>query len=205
MPGAFDAMGYLLRSSAAADQSLVTFCSKIQEEGLRTYLFTYANIYSTLSLSYLSSLYSLPLSTTTSLVSKMIWDETLPASLDQVAGVVVLHAAMNANAGASGSGSGTREVSHLQRLALQLVDRAAQLTDNSERYLEAKLSQGEQRSDGPRGGDRGGEAGGARDGQQRERRHGGGGRGGGRGGRGGSRGGAVGRFNSGALGRTVQV
>ncbi|POY71090.1 hypothetical protein BMF94_5847 [Rhodotorula taiwanensis] len=175
---------------------------KIQEEGLRTYLFTYANIYSTLSLSYLSSLYSLPLSTTTSIVSKMIWDETLPASLDQVAGVVVLHAA--ANAGASGSGSSSREVSHLQRLALQLVDRAAQLTDNSERYLEAKLSQGEQRAEGVRG-DRGGDSTGARDGQQRERRHGGGGRGGGRGGRGGSRGGAVGRFNSGALGRTVQV
>jgi translation initiation factor 3 subunit C len=180
-------------------------CSKIQEEGLRTYLFTYANIYSTLSLSYLSSLYSLPLSTTTSIVSKMIWDETLPASLDQVAGVVVLHAA--AGSSGSGSGSSSREVSHLQRLALQLVDRAAQLTDNSERYLEAKLSQGEQRADGVRGGgggDRnGGEAAGP--GQQRERRHGGAGRGGGRGGRGGSRGGAVGRFNSGALGRTVQV
>lgn len=134
----------------------------------------------------------------------MIWDETLPASLDQVAGVVVLHAA--AGSSSSGSGSSSREVSHLQRLALQLVDRAAQLTDNSERYLEAKLSQGEQRADGVRGGgDRnGGEAAGP--GQQRERRHGGaGGRGGGRGGRGGSRGGAVGRFNSGALGRTVQV
>lgn len=180
-------------------------CSKIQEEGLRTYLFTYANIYSTLSLSYLSSLYSLPLSTTTSIVSKMIWDETLPASLDQVAGVVVLHAAASGSSSGSGSGSSSREVSHLQRLALQLVDRAAQLTDNSERYLEAKLSQGEQRADGVRGGggDRnGGEATGP--GQQRERRH-GAGRGGGRGGRGGSRGGAVGRFNSGALGRTVQV
>ncbi|GAA6044326.1 hypothetical protein JCM8097_000922 [Rhodosporidiobolus ruineniae] len=155
---------------------------KIQEEGLRTYLFTYASIYSTLSLDHLASTFSLPLSTATSLVSKMIWNEELPASLDQVAGVVVLQQV---------------ELSHLQRLALQLVDKANQLVDGSERYLDAKLAQGEQRADGVRGeGQREG-------GPQRERRGGQGGRGGRGGARG--RGGAANRFNQGALGRTVQV
>ncbi|GAA5987963.1 hypothetical protein JCM11641_005965 [Rhodosporidiobolus odoratus] len=154
---------------------------KIQEEGLRTYLFTYASIYSTLSLDHLASTFSLPLSTATSLVSKMIWNEELPASLDQVAGVVVLQQV---------------EISHLQRLALQLVDKASQLADGSERYLDAKLNQGEQRADGVRG------EGGREGGQQRERRGNGGGRGRGQA-RG--RGGAANRFNSGSLGRTVQV
>ncbi|GAA5826389.1 hypothetical protein JCM11251_002346 [Rhodosporidiobolus azoricus] len=157
---------------------------KIQEEGLRTYLFTYASIYSTLSLEHLASTFSLPLTTATSLVSKMIWNEELSASLDQVAGVVVLQQV---------------ELSHLQRLALQLVDKASQMADGSERYLEAKLSQGEPRDgqEGGRGGQRGGEGA-----QQGGQRRGGGGRGRGTG-RG--RGGAANRFNQGALGRTVQV
>ncbi|GAA6018000.1 hypothetical protein JCM10207_002736 [Rhodosporidiobolus poonsookiae] len=154
---------------------------KIQEEGLRTYLFTYASIYSTLSLDHLASTFSLPLSTATSLVSKMIWNEELSASLDPVAGVVVLQ---------------QTELSHLQRLALQLVDKASQLADGSERYLDAKLSQGEQRADGVRG-----EGGRGEGGPQRERRGNGGGRG-----RGSARGrGGANRFNQGALGRTVQV
>lgn len=116
----------------------------------------------------------------------MIWNEELSASLDQVAGVVVLQQV---------------ELSHLQRLALQLVDKASQMADGSERYLEAKLSQGEPREggEGGRGGQRGGE--GAQQGGQR-RGNGGGGRGRGTG-RG--RGGAANRFNQGALGRTVQV
>ncbi|GAA5962470.1 hypothetical protein JCM3765_004307 [Sporobolomyces pararoseus] len=161
---------------------------RIQEEGLRTYLFTYAPFYSTLSLSHLASTFSLPLSTVTSLVSKMIWTEELAgASLDQVTGVVVLNQA-------------TTELSHLQRLALQLVDKASQMADGSERYLDSKLQNSEQRADGVRGGaaadsKEGGASGG------RERRGGGGrGRGSSRG-----RGGAVRQFNSGSLGRTVKV
>ncbi|KAK4704390.1 translation initiation factor 3 subunit C, partial [Phenoliferia sp. Uapishka_3] len=108
---------------------------KIQEEGLRTYLFTYAPFYSTLSLAHLASTFDLPLSTATSLVSKMIWNEELAASLDQVAGVVVLQ---------------TTELSQLQRMALALAEKASTLADTSERYLDSKVSSGEQRSDGVR-------------------------------------------------------
>lgn len=109
---------------------------KIQEEGLRTYLFTYAPFYSTISLSHLADTFDLPLSTATSLVSKMIWNEELAASLDQVAGVVVLQSA---------------ELSQLQRLALQLADKASAMADASERYLDQKISNGEQRADGIKG------------------------------------------------------
>lgn len=172
---------------------LSSSCRKIQEEGLRTYLFTYAPHYSTLSLSHLASTFSLSLSTVTSIVSKLIWTEELAgASLDQVAGVVVLDQAAT-------------ELSHLQRLAVQLVDKASQMADGSERYLDSKLQSSEQRADGVRGGPgaadskEGGGSSGAR-----ERRGGGGrGRGGGGGSRG--RGGAVRQFNSGSLGRTVKV
>lgn len=48
----------------------------------------------------------------------MIWNEELDASLDQVVGVVVLQ---------------STEVSQLQRLALQLAEKASQMADGSER------------------------------------------------------------------------
>lgn len=136
--------------------SLRRLCRKIQEEGLRTYLFTYAPFYSTLSLQHLASTFSLPLSTATSLVSKMIWNEELDASLDQVVGVVVLQ---------------STELSPLQRLALTLADKASQMADGSERYLDSKISNGEQRADGVRSERTEGQGG-------RERRGGGRGRGG---------------------------
>ena len=86
----------------------------------------------------------------------MIWNEEVDASLDQVAGVVVLQ---------------STELSHLQRLALQLADKASQMADGSERYLDSKISNGEQRADGVRSGERTEREGG------RERRGGGRGRG----------------------------
>ncbi|GAA6049697.1 hypothetical protein JCM3770_004415 [Rhodotorula araucariae] len=166
---------------------------KIQEEGLRTYLFTYAPHYSSLSLAHLAETFSLPLSVATSLVSKMIWTEQLDAKLDPVTHVVVLQA---------------QAVSPLQRLATQLVDKAAQLADGSERYLDAKLAASEPRTEGGPGGDRGGDRagpggqGGRREGGERRGNGGRGGRGGARGGRGG---GAARQFNQGALGRSIQV
>ncbi|SAM04062.1 hypothetical protein [Absidia glauca] len=91
---------------------------KIQEEGLRTYLFTYASYYSTLGVSQLSSMFDLPSHTIASIVSKMIWNEELAASLDQVSQCVVLHQV---------------ESSRLQELALQFSEKAANLVDQNER------------------------------------------------------------------------
>lgn len=65
----------------------------------------------------------------------MIWNEELAASLDQVAGVVVLQ---------------TTELSQLQRMAIALADKASTLADTSERYLDSKVGNGEQRQEGGR-------------------------------------------------------
>lgn len=97
---------------------------RIQEQGLRTYLFTYAPHYSTLSISLLSRTFSLPLRTVTSIVSKMIWTEELSASLDQSGGVVVFHRI---------------ELSRTQQLAQVVADKVAAMVDQSEKALDIKM------------------------------------------------------------------
>ncbi|CAO3645020.1 unnamed protein product [Cunninghamella blakesleeana] len=91
---------------------------KIQEEGLRTYLFTYASYYSTIGLAQLSTMFDLPSQSIASIVAKLIWNEELAASLDQVSQCVVLHQV---------------ELSRLQELALQFSEKAANLVDQNER------------------------------------------------------------------------
>ncbi|KAI8093474.1 eukaryotic translation initiation factor 3 subunit 8 N-terminus-domain-containing protein [Halteromyces radiatus] len=91
---------------------------KIQEEGLRTFLFTYASYYSTLGMAQLSSMFDLPTQTIASIIAKLIWNEELAASLDQVSQCVVLHQV---------------ELSRLQELALQFSEKAANLVDQNER------------------------------------------------------------------------
>lgn len=103
------------------------YFSRIQEEGLRTYLFTYAPHYSTLSLSLLSRTFSLPLRTVNSIVSKMIWNEELSASLDQAAGVVIFHRI---------------ELSRSQQVAQVLADKISALVDQNEKMLDQKLGGG---------------------------------------------------------------
>ncbi|KAF7321346.1 Eukaryotic translation initiation factor 3 subunit C [Mycena kentingensis (nom. inval.)] len=97
---------------------------RIQEQGLRTYLFTYAPHYSTLSLSLLSRTFSLPLRTVTSVVSKMIWNEELSASLDQSTGVVVFHRI---------------ELSRTQQLAQTIADKVGAMAEQNEKTLDVKM------------------------------------------------------------------
>jgi len=97
---------------------------RIQEEGLRTYLFTYAPHYSTLSLSLLSSTFSLTIRSVTSIISKMIWNEELSASLDQSSGVIVFHRI---------------EATKTQQLAQSLADKLGALIEQNEKALDAKL------------------------------------------------------------------
>ncbi|KAJ7072402.1 eukaryotic translation initiation factor 3 subunit 8 [Mycena amicta] len=97
---------------------------RIQEQGLRTYLFTYAPHYSTLSLSLLSRTFSLPLRAVTSVVSKMIWNEELSASLDQSTGVVVFHRI---------------ELSRTQQLAQTIADKVGAMAEQNEKTLDAKM------------------------------------------------------------------
>lgn len=144
---------------------------RIQEEGLRTYLFTNAPYYTTLSLELLSRIFSLSLRSVTSIVSKMIWNEELAASLDQAGGVVVFHRV---------------EPNKLQQLALALSEKVAQLVEQNEKALDTKLGGSTgwtDRGDGKGGDRKGGEVTGA-GGERRGART---------GGRGGLRGGSRGR------------
>ncbi|KAH9929546.1 eukaryotic translation initiation factor 3 subunit 8 [Epithele typhae] len=116
---------------------------RIQEEGLRTYLFTYAPHYRTLSLSLLARTFSLPLRTVTSLVSKMIWNEELAAALDQQAGVVVFN---------------RMDLTRTQQLAQTLADKVNALVEQNEKALDQKLgvsSTWNDRADGGKGDKRG--------------------------------------------------
>jgi translation initiation factor 3 subunit C len=104
---------------------MLTLSRRIQEEGLRTYLFTYAPYYTSLSLPLLSRTFHLDLRAVTSIVSRMIWNEELSASLDQAAGVVVFHRI---------------ELTRTQQLAQILADKVSLLVDQNEKSLDVKLA-----------------------------------------------------------------
>lgn len=105
---------------------------KIQEESLRTYLFTYSAHYVTLGLDQLASMFSLPVSSVTAIISKMIWNEELAASLDQVDNNVVLHRV---------------EPTKVQQLALSFAEKAASFVEANERTLEQKQVAGQNQRD----------------------------------------------------------
>ncbi|KAF9355452.1 Translation initiation factor 3 subunit c [Mortierella sp. AD094] len=108
---------------------------KIQEEGLRTYLFTNASYYSSVGLDQLAKMFDLPLATVISIVSKLVWNEELSASIDQVKNVVVLHHI---------------EATKLQSLALAFAEKAAGFVEGNEKLLESKTpQQGERPKKGP--------------------------------------------------------
>ncbi|KAI5794399.1 eukaryotic translation initiation factor 3 subunit 8 N-terminus-domain-containing protein [Peziza echinospora] len=147
---------------------------KIQEEGLRTYLFTYAPFYDTVALDRLAGMFDLPQRRVQAIVSKMISHEEIAAALDQVNNAIIFRKGV--------------ELSRLQSLALTLSEKASSLIELNERTLEQKTAgpggyEGGGR--GGRGGRRGGRGGGEGGGDRGEGGEGGrGGRGGGRGGRG---------------------
>ncbi|KAJ4342198.1 Translation initiation factor 3 subunit c [Didymella glomerata] len=150
--------------------------AQIQEEGLRTYLFTYAPYYDTLAISTLADMFELSERKISAVVSKMISHEELGAALDQVNSAVIFRKGV--------------ELSRLQTLALSLSDKASGLIESNEKTLEQR-TQGTAHAferQGGRGG-RGGRGGGR----------------GGRGGGGGPRGGRNQQFTGGALGRAIQA
>eukprot|EP00029_Vermamoeba_vermiformis_P014402 TRINITY_DN9525_c0_g1_i1.p1 TRINITY_DN9525_c0_g1~~TRINITY_DN9525_c0_g1_i1.p1 ORF type:complete len:985 (-),score=474.17 TRINITY_DN9525_c0_g1_i1:155-2671(-) len=90
---------------------------KLQEEGLRTYLFTYSAYYDSIALKELASLFELPTNAVHSIVSKMIISEELHASWDQPNSILVLHRA---------------EPSRLQYLALHFGEKAGVLVESDQ-------------------------------------------------------------------------
>ncbi|CCU76708.1 unnamed protein product [Blumeria hordei] len=173
---------------ANSESIKIMLSEQIQEEGLRTYLFTYAPFYDTLSVSTLATMFELSERKVAAIVSRMISHEELAAALDQVSSSITLRKGV--------------ELSRLQSLALTLADKASGLIESNERTLETR-TQGTANAFERQGG-RGGR--GVNRGGQR------GGRGGGRGGAGGAGGGsnmprqAGGtQFTGGALGAAVRA
>ncbi|KAI1489115.1 eukaryotic translation initiation factor 3 subunit 8 N-terminus-domain-containing protein [Biscogniauxia mediterranea] len=149
------------------DEIKTMLSKQIQEEGLRTYLFTYAPFYDTLAIATLASMFELEDRKVAAIVSKMISHEELAAALDQVTSTVIFRKGV--------------ELSRLQSLALTLSDKAAALIETNERTLEQR-TQGtanafDRRSgQGQRGGRGGGQKtgrGGARTGGTGQRQAGG--------------------------------
>lgn len=96
---------------------------KIQEESLRIYLFTYSHVYDSISLVKLSEMFELPHGTVHAIISKMIINEEIMASLDEPTSCLVMH---------------PTEPSSLQSLSLQLADKLYNLVENNERILDQK-------------------------------------------------------------------
>lgn len=95
----------------------------IKEESLRTYLFTYSNVYASISMQTLAEMFELNKPVVHSIISKMIINEELMASLDDPTQTVVMHRS---------------EPSRLQSLALQLSDKINNFVDSNERIFEMK-------------------------------------------------------------------
>ena len=60
-----------------ADKVRIILVRKIQEDSLRTYLFTYTGVYDSISMEKLSDMFELDLPTVHSIISKMIINEEL--------------------------------------------------------------------------------------------------------------------------------
>jgi translation initiation factor 3 subunit C len=165
--------------------------TQIQTEGLRTYLFTYAPFYDTLSLHTLAEMFDLPDQKVAATVSRMIAHEELAAALDQVSESLIFRKGV--------------DLSRLQTLALAMGDKAMVLLENNEKSLEQRtqgMSNPFERQGGGRGRGRGrGGRGGGRGGGNTD--GGGGGEGGGRPPMNRPRGGQG--FTGGALGRAIQA
>ena len=153
--------------------------AQIQEEGLRTYLFTYAPYYDTLSITTLSGMFELDAKKIAAIVSKMISHEELAAALDQVNDAIIFRQGV--------------ELSRLQSQVIALSDKTMGILESNEKVLETRtagMANAFQRDQGNRG---------------RGRGRGGLGRGGlGRGGRGGGQPGGQ-QFGGGALGGAIKA
>ncbi|XP_034654254.1 eukaryotic translation initiation factor 3 subunit C [Drosophila subobscura] len=127
----------LFYESDRVREMLVKF---IKEESLRTYLFTYSNVYTSISIPSLAQMYELPVPKVHSIISKMIINEELMASLDDPSETVVMHRS---------------EPSRLQALAMQFVDKVTNLVDVNEKVFDMKQGNFFQRGNMGNRGDRG--------------------------------------------------
>merc|ERR1719479_753539 len=106
-----------------ADKVRAMLARKIQEETLRTYLFTYSKVHNSISIETLGQMFEMEKAAVHAIVAKMIISEELMASMDEPSECMIMH---------------RTEPSRLQSLSLQLADKLAQLVENNERLLELR-------------------------------------------------------------------
>ena len=98
---------------------------KIQEEGLRTYLFTYSTFYDTLSISSLAEMFDLSPGEIRRLVTMMISNDEIQGQLDHADENVLFQRI---------------DTTRLQSLALALSEKAAGLVEQNQKLMEQKLN-----------------------------------------------------------------
>ena len=105
------------------DEILSILRRKIQEEALKSYLFTNARCYASLSLAQLSEIFGMESKHVQSVISKLIMSEDLHGSWDQTTGALLMHAS---------------EPTRLQSLSMQYSDKLSILMETNERALELR-------------------------------------------------------------------
>jgi len=103
------------------DDVLALVHDRIQEEGLRTFLFTYSPYYDSLSLEELCTTFEMKKTKVHSIMSKMMINEELHASWDQPTNCIVMNQV---------------EPTRLQSLALQFAEKANTFVENNEKLLD---------------------------------------------------------------------
>ena len=98
---------------------------KIQEEGVRTYLFTYSTFYDTLSISSLAEMFDLSPAEIRRLVTMMISNDEIQGQLDHADENVLFQRV---------------DTTRLQSLALALSEKAAGLVEQNQKLMEQKLN-----------------------------------------------------------------
>jgi translation initiation factor 3 subunit C len=98
---------------------------KIQEEGVRTYLFTYSAFYDTLSITSLSEMFDLSTNEIRRLVTMMISNDEIQGQLDHSDENLLFQRV---------------ETTRLQSLALALSEKAAGLVEQNQKLMEQKIN-----------------------------------------------------------------